>query len=165
MESHTSIAAWGEFSPTLDNIVVLTMLPLYIKKNAMGMTLGENGTEKLEYRKFSLTRVKSSGKATYTSWICFFDEKERTGWFSWFVLSSGSEDGHNNFVFPLAILSLRERFWPQRQYSSGRYARLEQEVSLVPRRPIPLKVLILLANDAPTLLHYQSRGQNTLPYK
>lgn len=70
VEIPTSIVAWGELVPTLEDVVVLTMLPIYGEKNAIGVTL-----VKLEYQNFALTSSKSYGKA-YASWIRFLDEGE-----------------------------------------------------------------------------------------
>lgn len=62
VESHSSVAAWGELIPTLKGLAVLTMPPTYGEKNAMCMALNENVTEKLEYLNFALTVSKSSIK-------------------------------------------------------------------------------------------------------
>lgn len=44
VENHTfiAIAAWGEFGPTREDLVVLAMLPIYGQKNAKGVSLSEN---------------------------------------------------------------------------------------------------------------------------
>lgn len=48
VESHTFIAVYGRFGGTLEDVVVLIMLAIYEENNAMGVTLGENDTRKLE---------------------------------------------------------------------------------------------------------------------
>lgn len=37
MESHTLVAAWGEFGPTLENMVVLTGLPVFVQVQAINI--------------------------------------------------------------------------------------------------------------------------------
>lgn len=37
IESHTFVTAWGEFCPTLENIVVLTNLPMFGESKAIKM--------------------------------------------------------------------------------------------------------------------------------
>lgn len=71
-----------EFVHTLEDMAVLTMLPIYTKKNAMGVVLGENENWKLEYLTYATSASKPTSKATYASWICFFDERRgtRVGW-------------------------------------------------------------------------------------
>lgn len=62
--------------------------------------------------------LKTSGKFTYASRLLFFYEGEAAKglvietmlayWFSWFVLSTVSEDGLNAFFLPLAFLLMEE---------------------------------------------------------
>lgn len=39
----------GRIDPTLEDVAILIVLPIYGEKNAMGVILGENDNGKLEY--------------------------------------------------------------------------------------------------------------------
>lgn len=112
MESHTFVAVWEEFGPTIEDMAYLTMLSMYVEKNAMGMTFGENSNGELQYLNYAMTFSKFSGKVTYT-YISSMRRGELeqgggggfvTHWLVWFVHPSRLEVGVNSFVFPLAIL-------------------------------------------------------------
>lgn len=120
VESHTFVAAWGEFGPTLEDVVVLIGLPVFGEVEAIAISndssvkLDDEGEIRLSLLNEALVASKHKGKSTYNSWVSFFTsgpgeanevkvEAMLSFWLSWYVLPSGPEDGINAFVFPLAI--------------------------------------------------------------
>lgn len=61
-----SIASWGEFGPTLENVVSLTKMPLYGVRNDMGMVLGEEDEAKL----YLLTLYHSIIQNVWQVYLC-----------------------------------------------------------------------------------------------
>lgn len=119
-ESHTFVAAWGEFGPTLEDVVVLMGLPVFGEVQAVSIaddssvSLDVDGEIRLTLLNEALVASKHKGKSTYSTWVGFFTngpgvasevrvEAMLSFWLSWYVLPSGPEDGLNAFVFPLAI--------------------------------------------------------------
>lgn len=49
IETHTSIASWGKFGPTLEDVLILAMLSMHRKRNLMGVVLEGDDKEKLQY--------------------------------------------------------------------------------------------------------------------
>lgn len=76
MESDTFIASWGEFRPTLKDMVSLTMLPIYRERKSMGEVLKGEDEDKLHSLTSAMAASKTSGKSSYATW--YFDEGERT---------------------------------------------------------------------------------------
>lgn len=54
---------WGEFSPTLEDMVRLTKLPLFIEDHAMGIILEADGQMKLKYLTIVMVALKMSDLA------------------------------------------------------------------------------------------------------
>lgn len=66
-ESHSFVVACWEFTPTFKDVARLTMLPMFGEANAM----------ELSWRRYltsAMTASKTSCKATYATWLRFFDE-------------------------------------------------------------------------------------------
>lgn len=68
------MVAWGEFTPFLEDMARLTMLPMFVETNAMGVVLEERDEMKLMYMTSVIITPTMSGKSTYTTWPQFFDE-------------------------------------------------------------------------------------------
>lgn len=112
------MAAWGEFGPILEDVVVLTGLPVFGEVQAIAISddsstkLDDEGVIRLSLLDEALTASKHKG-STYNSFSFFSSgpgaasevkvEAMLSFWLSWYVLTSGPEDGINAFVFPLAI--------------------------------------------------------------
>lgn len=129
------MVAWGEFGPTQEDVVVLIDLPVFGDVQAIAISddsstkLDDEGEIRLNLLNEALTTSKHKGKSTYNSWVSFFTKgsgaasEVKAGamlsfWLSWYVLSSGPEDGINAFVFPLAIRVARGKKQPSRLYFS-----------------------------------------------
>lgn len=66
-------AAWGKFTPTLEDVPQLIMLLLFGEANAMGIVLVVNDQTKLKYLTTPVAAWKSS-ESTYATWLRFFNE-------------------------------------------------------------------------------------------
>lgn len=49
VESHIFIAVWGNSVQLLEDVAILTTLPLYKERNGIDMALGDNDTKKLRF--------------------------------------------------------------------------------------------------------------------
>lgn len=87
MESHTFVTAWGEFCPTLEDVVVLTGFPLLgeakavvLPENSEGM-MDDGDEARLIVLNEALTDSKAKGKSTYSSWVTYFTtgKEDRSG--------------------------------------------------------------------------------------
>lgn len=73
MESHTFVAAWGEFGPTLEDVVVLTGLSIFDDVQAIAISddsstkLDDKCEIRLSLLNETLTAPKHKGKSTYNS--------------------------------------------------------------------------------------------------
>lgn len=118
----------GEFAPNLD-VARLIMLPLFQEAKEMGIVL-----EVLDKAESVATMAasKSLGKATYATWLRFFDEENdsRSGYimetFLTYLLSckvfpSGPKDGMNPDFFFLVILIGRGYSSHRLRYTSTSY--------------------------------------------
>lgn len=114
VETHTFIAAWREFAPTVENVVVKFLLLLFRNHGANGIVMSEE--EEMTLQLLHAT-FRVSNKWMYISQVRYFRDGEGhwkgliakallSYWLSQFILPSGLEDGINPYVFPLAI-SLR----------------------------------------------------------
>lgn len=80
MESHTFVAACGEFGPTFKNVVVLTGLPLFSDSRVIVATgepaikLDAESELRLVLLNGALTDSKHKGKSTYNTWVTYFTE-------------------------------------------------------------------------------------------
>lgn len=73
-ESHTFVAVWGEFTPTLEDLARQTMLSLFVEANTMGIILEGDDQTKLKYLTFDMAASKALGKLTSATWLRLFDE-------------------------------------------------------------------------------------------
>lgn len=74
--SHTTVAARGEFSPSLEDVVVLTGLLVFSAYYAVD-ALDEEGERTLGLLHNAMVRAKYiSNKLTYLSWMTFFVKGE-----------------------------------------------------------------------------------------
>lgn len=70
-------ASWGEFDPSLEDMIVLISVPLVGDSHAIGMTLKGDDQKRLPSLNKSLSdSMYASTKATYMSWAKFFEEDE-----------------------------------------------------------------------------------------
>lgn len=80
-KSHMFIAAWGEFGPTLEDVVVLTGLPVFGDSKAMpgdsSAKMDEEGEIRLGLLNEALTTSNHKGKSAYNSWVSFFTDGPR----------------------------------------------------------------------------------------
>lgn len=65
------VAACGELTATLKDVVWLTILSIFGETKAMGDLKGED-EQKLCYLTSAMTSVRSFGKSTYATWLGFF---------------------------------------------------------------------------------------------
>lgn len=78
IESHIFVAAWGEFGPTLEDVVVLTGLPVFGEVQAINVAddssarLDVDGEIRLTLLNEALATSKHEGKSTYSTWVSFF---------------------------------------------------------------------------------------------
>lgn len=72
--SHTFVVAWGEFCPSLEEVVKLTNLPVFGTYHAVDV-LDNEGEKLVEGLHDAMTRAKYiSNKRTYLSWLKYFTE-------------------------------------------------------------------------------------------
>lgn len=89
VELHMFVPAWGEFCPTLEDVVMLTSLPLLREvKTVMipgssELILDDGDEARLIVLNEALSDSKVKGKSTYTTWVNYFTEgvggKDRGG--------------------------------------------------------------------------------------
>lgn len=118
--SHTFVAAWGEFSPPLEDVVFLTGLSMFGVHHAVDVLNGE-GERMLGLLHNAMERAKYiSNKLTYLSWMTFFVKGEGRNaefqlaaffayWLSYFVFPSPPDDGLNPFMFRMAVLLAQKK--------------------------------------------------------
>lgn len=80
IKNHTFIAIWGEFGPTLKDVVALTWLPMFgevkvieIPRDSEEIVLDDTDKKKLEALKKALSESKSSNKSMYASRVRHFN--------------------------------------------------------------------------------------------
>lgn len=136
--SHTFVAAWGEFSPSLEDVVMLTNLPLFGHTLVVDALDGE-GEQLVEDLRASMADAKYvTNKLTYLTWARYF--KDGPGvtspchlaaffayWLSFFVFPSPPEDNLHNFVFPMAaLLAQRKQVALGAWFLGSLYGRLDE---------------------------------------
>lgn len=110
VENHSFIVPWGEFGPTLEDVVSLTSLHLCGIVKAMGMVLEEGDEDKLQQLTFAMASFMTPVKSTNSSWIRYFEEGEGSQCalvlgtlFSYLLIfvcfARGPEDWLSNYVF------------------------------------------------------------------
>lgn len=77
IKTHTFVVAWGKFTPTLEDVLCRTHLPIFYEENVMGIEGETDGINK-KYLAAVMIVSRSSRKSTYSSWIRYFDEEEDT---------------------------------------------------------------------------------------
>lgn len=78
-ESHTVVAAYGEFAPLLEEVSALTMLPLFGYTHSMGVVIDKKSQEKLDILNKALFESRSSStKATLLLGFGISKKKART---------------------------------------------------------------------------------------
>lgn len=71
------MATWGKFSLPLEDVTVLMSLSLFDEAYAIRVTLRGEDQKKVEFLTKSLSISKySTNKATYLSWVKYFDNGE-----------------------------------------------------------------------------------------
>lgn len=71
------IGSWGEFGPSLEDVVVLTSLLLFSEAHAITLTLDGEGQKRLDFLNKSISDSKyATNKATDFSCAKFFEEGE-----------------------------------------------------------------------------------------
>lgn len=128
METHI-FTYWEEFTPTLEDVLVMFYLPIFGDEGATGLILFEE-----EERKAQLltTAFTVTNKSTSTSWISYFWEGERwrkgvtleaflSYWLSRLILSNRPEDDINAYVFPLAIYLAKGKNFHSNRYNLVHY--------------------------------------------
>lgn len=53
------VVVWGEFTPALEDVSLLTLLPLFAEGNAMGIVLGEEDHVNVYYLMVEMTTSRS----------------------------------------------------------------------------------------------------------
>lgn len=77
MKNHKFVASWGEFGLLLEDVAVLTSLPLFGDADGMELTLEADDQKRLEFLHKALSDSRNSAnKATYLSWVKFFKDGE-----------------------------------------------------------------------------------------
>lgn len=72
--SHTFVAAWGEFCPSLEGVVKLTSLPMFGTYHVVD-ALDDEGEKLVEDLHDAMSRAKyTSNKGTYPSWLKYFKD-------------------------------------------------------------------------------------------
>lgn len=73
METHTFVNSCREFTPTLENVLVMLRLPIIADEGAMDLVLSKE-----EERKAQLLNAafRVSNKSIYTFWVRYFREGE-----------------------------------------------------------------------------------------
>lgn len=69
--SHTFIAAWGEFCPSLEDVFMLTGLSTFGDYHTVD-ALDDEGERLLALLHKTMSNAKSSNKGTYLSWLTYF---------------------------------------------------------------------------------------------
>lgn len=64
------VVTWGEFEPTLEDILNIMALPLYGEANTRSSTFAGEDKDKQQ----PLMVAVSSTKSSYALWISYFDE-------------------------------------------------------------------------------------------
>lgn len=72
METHTSVTSWGEFTHTIEDVLVMFRLPVFEDKGATDLVLFEAEERKVQLLNAAL---KIPNKSTYTSWIRCDEER------------------------------------------------------------------------------------------
>lgn len=68
------MAAYGEFTLTLEDVVRLTMLPMFGEANPVEVILEEEDRVKLNYLTSIMTAWRTTCKFSYATWLNFFDK-------------------------------------------------------------------------------------------
>lgn len=75
MEMQTFVASWGEFAPTLEDVVALTSLPLFGDAQIARFKLTDKDNKARHDALMQFlrkTKYGTSKKSTYLTWTCYF---------------------------------------------------------------------------------------------
>lgn len=71
------MVSWGEFSPPLEDVAMLTSLLLFGEAHAISLYPNGEDKKRIGFLTKSLSKSKySTNKTTYLSWAKYFDEGE-----------------------------------------------------------------------------------------
>lgn len=77
IETHTFVAALGEFTPTLEDVAQLIVLPSYVwEKKCYRDSPQGRGSGEVEVSAVALTASSSSRESTYATWLSFSYERD-----------------------------------------------------------------------------------------
>lgn len=75
VETYTFVAAWGEFGPPLEDVAMLTSLPMFGEAHAASLYPDYIDKKRIKALQTTLSKTKYSiNKATYLLWVKYFDE-------------------------------------------------------------------------------------------
>lgn len=118
IETHTFVASWGEFGPTLEDVVALMSLPLFGDAQVTHFKFMDKDS-KVRHDALTQflqkTKYRASKKSTYLTWASYFvDGAGRDNpfqpqaflayWLSYFVFPGPPEDGVHSSVFSMAVM-------------------------------------------------------------
>lgn len=147
-ETHSFIAAWGEFGPTLEDVAVLTSLPIFGDTQVAHFKLTEKENKERHEALTSFlqkTKYGAAKKATFLTWATYFVdgpgnksayqlEAFLAHWLNYFIFPSPPEDGVHPSVFPMAVLLVRGKRLPLAAWFLGAmYVRLDEAARNVTR--------------------------------
>lgn len=106
-ETHSLVAAWGEFGPTLEDVLVLTSLPIFGDTQVTHFKLTDReNRERHEALTTFLQKTKygAAKKSTFLTWAAYFVDRPGSKsayqlkaflayWLNYFVFPSPPEDG------------------------------------------------------------------------
>lgn len=140
-ETHSFVTAWGEFGPTLEDVAVLTSLPIFGDTQVAHFKLTEKENKDRHEALTSFlqkTKYGAAKKATFLTWATYFVEGPGNKsahqleaflayWLNYFVFPSPPEDGVQPSIFPMAVLLARGKKLPLAAWFLGTmYARLDE---------------------------------------
>lgn len=118
IETHTFVASWGEFGPTLEDVVALTLLPLFGDAQVAHFKLTDKDS-KVRHDALTQflqkTKYGASKKSTYLTWASYFVdgagkdspfqlEAFLAYWLSYFVFPGPPKDGVHSSVFSMEVM-------------------------------------------------------------
>lgn len=147
-ETHSLVAAWGEFGPTLEDVLVLTSLPIFGDTQVTHFKLTDReNRERHEALTTFLQKTKygAAKKSTFLTWATYFVDRPGSKsayqlkaflayWLNYFVFPSPPEYGVHPSVFPMAVLLAQGKRLPLAAWYLGvLYARLDEATRNVTR--------------------------------
>ncbi|XP_021826614.1 uncharacterized protein LOC110767396 isoform X2 [Prunus avium] len=137
-ETHTFICSWGEFTPTLEDVVNILHLPIVGNQDPFNIILDAKDKERLEILKKG---AMSRQSLRFSSWVKHFGDKDEghscslhalvSLWLGKFVFCDFSSDYMHERVFPLALAIGRGDVIPLAPMFLGYLYRLLDQVHLL----------------------------------